>query len=85
MVYNTQNYWVFGLFPSSGNLENTTFRKNTLTQMGPLERANPNHWTPHKLDDECQPVSCFLHSRNELQTAAGFSIFLNIVNTHDDA
>jgi hypothetical protein len=22
-----QNYWVFGLFPSSGILENTTFRK----------------------------------------------------------
>jgi hypothetical protein len=22
MVYNTQNYWVFGLFPSSGILEN---------------------------------------------------------------
>jgi hypothetical protein len=27
MVYNTQNYWVFGLFPSSGILENTMFRK----------------------------------------------------------
>jgi hypothetical protein len=27
MVYNTQNYWVFGLFASSGMLENTTFRK----------------------------------------------------------
>jgi hypothetical protein len=27
MVYNTQKYWVFGLFPSSGILENTTFRK----------------------------------------------------------
>jgi hypothetical protein len=26
MVYNTQNYWVFEL-PSSGILENTTFRK----------------------------------------------------------
>jgi hypothetical protein len=23
----TQNYWVFGLSPSSGILENTTFRK----------------------------------------------------------
>jgi hypothetical protein len=22
MVYNTQNYWVFGLFPPSGILEN---------------------------------------------------------------
>jgi hypothetical protein len=27
VVYNTQNYWVFGLFPSSCILENTTFRK----------------------------------------------------------
>jgi hypothetical protein len=27
MVCNTQNYWVLGLFPSSGILENTTFRK----------------------------------------------------------
>jgi hypothetical protein len=30
MVYNTQNYWVFGLCPSSGileTIENTTFRK----------------------------------------------------------
>jgi hypothetical protein len=27
MVYNTQNYWVFGLYLSSGILENTTFRK----------------------------------------------------------
>jgi hypothetical protein len=24
---NPQNYWVFGLFPSSGILENTMFRK----------------------------------------------------------
>jgi hypothetical protein len=27
MVYNTQNYWGFELFPLSGILENTTFRK----------------------------------------------------------
>jgi hypothetical protein len=27
MLHNTQNYWVFGLFPSSGILENTTFRR----------------------------------------------------------
>jgi hypothetical protein len=27
MVYNTQDYWVFGLFPSSGILENTMFQK----------------------------------------------------------
>jgi hypothetical protein len=27
MVYNTQDYWVFGLCPSSGILKNTTFQK----------------------------------------------------------
>jgi hypothetical protein len=51
--------WVFGLFRSSGILENRnrTFRKldlfrslgegegKTPTQLGPLERANLNHWT----------------------------------------
>jgi hypothetical protein len=51
----TQNYWGFGLFPSSDILENTTFRKldlfpssgeggeKTPTQLGPLERVNHNH------------------------------------------
>jgi hypothetical protein len=50
MVYNTQNYWVFGLFPSSGILENTRPQvkvgEKTPTQLGPLERSNLNHWTP---------------------------------------
>jgi hypothetical protein len=27
LVPNRHNYWVWGLFPSSGILENTTFRK----------------------------------------------------------
>jgi hypothetical protein len=55
MMCNTQNYWVSGLCPTSGVL-NTTFRKpglfpssgegrKTLTLLGPLERANLNHWT----------------------------------------
>jgi hypothetical protein len=56
--FYVQNYWVFGLFPSSGIVESTTFRKldlflssgegggeKTPTQLGPLERANLNHWT----------------------------------------
>jgi hypothetical protein len=30
MVYNTQNYWFFGLFPLPGILENTKFRKPDL-------------------------------------------------------
>jgi hypothetical protein len=57
-VLDLQNYWVFGLCPSSGILEtrSTVFRKldlfpslgegeKTPTQFGPLERANLNHWT----------------------------------------
>jgi hypothetical protein len=57
MVNNTQNYWIFGLCPSSGILETrkhvsetgsvSAFRWDgrTPTQLGPLERANLNHWT----------------------------------------
>jgi hypothetical protein len=59
MLYATLNCWVFGLCPFSGiltKLENTTFRKldlfpssgygwETATLLGPLERANLNHWT----------------------------------------
>jgi hypothetical protein len=30
VVQNSQNYWVFGLSPSSSILENTTFRKLNL-------------------------------------------------------
>jgi hypothetical protein len=57
MVYVEQNSQNFsGLFPSSGIPKNTTFRKldlfpssgeggeKILTQLGPLERANLNHW-----------------------------------------
>jgi hypothetical protein len=58
MVYNTQDYWSFGRCLSSGILE--TRRHNvsetpsvsvlrrgeeTPTLLGPLERANLNHWT----------------------------------------
>jgi hypothetical protein len=56
MVYNTRDSWVFGLCPSSGILKNTTFRKldlfpsagkgwETPALLGPLERANLNHWS----------------------------------------
>jgi hypothetical protein len=57
MVNDSQNYWGFGLFPSSGILPNrgydvsetgsvSVFRleRKTHTQLGPLERANLNHW-----------------------------------------
>jgi hypothetical protein len=56
MVYNTQNYWVFGLRPSSGILkirEHSVpetgyvfvlrWRGETPTLFGPLERADLNH------------------------------------------
>jgi hypothetical protein len=59
MVYNTQKHFVFGLLTSFGILENRKHdvsetgsvsvlrlgRGNTPTQLGPLERANLNHWT----------------------------------------
>jgi hypothetical protein len=58
MVYNTQNYWIFGLCPSSGILETRKhnvsetgsvsvlrWREETPILLGPLERANLNHWT----------------------------------------
>jgi hypothetical protein len=55
MVYNTHNYLGFGLLPSSGILDARKqrfgnwicFRPQVKgdTLLGPLERANPNHWT----------------------------------------
>jgi hypothetical protein len=61
MVYNTQDYWVFGLCPSSGILKTqkkATFWKfymfpssgegwETPTLLGLLKRANLSHWTTH--------------------------------------
>jgi hypothetical protein len=58
MAYNTQNYWVFGLCPSSSILkknqtENTFWKldlfpssgegRETPTLLRPLEKANLNH------------------------------------------
>jgi hypothetical protein len=57
IMISIQNYWVFGLFPSSGIPENRKHdvsetgsvslfrrrREKTPTQLGPLERANLNH------------------------------------------
>jgi hypothetical protein len=78
MVYNTQNYWVFALLPSSGVLENRKHgvlktgsvsvirlrREKTSTKLGPLDRANLNH-SPFHLKTKTDPVSetsCFLFS-----------------------
>jgi hypothetical protein len=57
MLYNTQSYWGFGLYPSSGVLKTRKQRfgnwfcfrpqlKGEIpTLLGPLERANLSHWT----------------------------------------
>jgi hypothetical protein len=69
MVCNTQNYWGFGLCPSSSilvTLENTTFRKLDLLpssgegvgdtySVGLLERTDPNYWTGNRLVIEVSP------------------------------
>jgi hypothetical protein len=59
MVYDTENYWVSGLCPSSGIVET---RKHNVSEtgsvsvlrwgeapslLGPLERANHSQWTTH--------------------------------------
>jgi hypothetical protein len=47
MMYNTQNYWVFGLFPMSDILENTTFRKLDLfSSSGEGGGENTNSFGP---------------------------------------
>jgi hypothetical protein len=59
LQYIIQNYWVSGLCPSSGLLETSKTQRfgnwicfrpqvreeKTPAQLGPLERANLNHWT----------------------------------------
>jgi hypothetical protein len=77
MTYNTQNYWVSGLCPLSGILNTRKHNvsetgpvsvlmgvKETPTLLGPLERANLNHWSsPLILRTETDLVSetlCFL-------------------------
>jgi hypothetical protein len=60
MVCITQNYWVFGLNPSSGILKTREHNisengpvsvlrrgRRHRTLLGPLERATLNHWTTH--------------------------------------
>jgi hypothetical protein len=51
MVHNTKNYWVFGLFPSSGPLDDVSETRSISvlrrgekapTQLGALERPNLN-------------------------------------------
>jgi hypothetical protein len=58
-LHRIQDYWVFGFCPSSGILENKREHNvsetgsvsssgkgwETATLLGPVERANLNHWT----------------------------------------
>jgi hypothetical protein len=73
MVYNTQNYWVFGLCPSIGILET---RKHNVSEtgsvsvlrwgggkistlLGSLERADLSDWqSPRKNSNSPYPSSC---------------------------
>jgi hypothetical protein len=78
----TQNYWVFGLFLSSGILENMTFRKLDMFpssgegggedtySVGPLERANLNHRT--------QPFRIYLYF-DEYEVNSSVNIFGKIL------
>jgi hypothetical protein len=69
----TQNYWDFGLFPSSGVLgsRRTTFRKlegrEKTPQLGPLQRAN--------LRDPIEVSSSRLHLRTETDPVSETSCF----------
>jgi hypothetical protein len=53
MVYGTRNYCVFGLCSRYDILKNAVIRKldvfpwETPNLLGPLERANLNHWTSY--------------------------------------
>jgi hypothetical protein len=63
VVYNTRDYWVFGICPSSGILKNTTFRETgcfpprkklpSLILTGPQSRCLP----PSYLMTETNPIS----------------------------
>jgi hypothetical protein len=57
MMFNSQNNWICGRCPPSGILNNKeterfgklmfqspSERRETHTLLGPLERANVNHW-----------------------------------------
>jgi hypothetical protein len=61
MVYNTQNYWVFGLCPRSGILENI---KHEVSETGSVSVFRCESKTPHLRTekDAVSETSCFLFS-----------------------
>jgi hypothetical protein len=67
MMYNTEDYWLFGLFPSSGILENREHDVSETGSVSVLKGAQLSRCLlPHHLRTETDPVSetsCFLFSR----------------------
>jgi hypothetical protein len=62
MVYNTQNYLVFGLCPSSGILEN---RKHDVSETGCVSVLRWRGKTPTQLGPLKKPIS--INERKEIQ------------------
>jgi hypothetical protein len=83
MVYNTQNYWVFGLFPSSGILET---RKHDITETGSVSVLKCVGKTPTKLGSVIEvtsfqgtQLSMYLptpHMRTETDSVSETSCFI---------
>jgi hypothetical protein len=83
-----QRYWVFGLCPSSGFFLNNNEKHNvsgtgsvsvlrwgkTPTLLGPLERANQNHW-PRTMDKARKPSISVCYA----PSSEPYSIYLNVV------
>jgi hypothetical protein len=91
MVYNTQEYRVFGLFLSSDILKKTTFRKRDLfpssgegwktsTMLGPLERANIKHWTQIPKRCDLQSTGRWTKFKNPVIHSTFISIVLTFVD-----
>jgi hypothetical protein len=75
-IYEPKNYWVFGLFPSSGNLQNRKhdvsetgsvsvlkWEGKTPTQLVLLERANFNQWGRKQFQFPKRRVFYFIENR----------------------
>jgi hypothetical protein len=89
MVYNTQNYWGFGLCPQSGIVNTSQYIVSKTvsvsilkrggkapTLFGPLERANLNHWCLlSHLRKETDPVSEMICFLVFRITDAGHGVF----------
>jgi hypothetical protein len=72
MLYNTQNCWVSGLFPSSGILDNSTFRKPDLF--------------PSSSEGEVSETSCFLEyqTMEKVQKPSNFPEYYISEFVHDE-